>query len=159
MKPIALSLLLCLLSSACAAPIAAWKGRAYGEHSLNPGSLITMSGTFRTGRVSWSEKDQKGQKVVLCLEPLPEVAALMGGTDKLTWTNLGLEGGAMPVLTKGHDSSARYQEASLAYTIACNEMINGVLTQAEYKAKVNAIVDNLTKSIVEKPEPAKPEKN
>ena len=42
----------------------------------------------------------------------------MGGTDKVTWTNLGLKGGATPVLTKGHDSSTRYQEASLAYTIA-----------------------------------------
>jgi hypothetical protein len=53
----------------------------------------------------------------------------------------------------------RYQEASLAYTIACNERSNGVLSDGEYKAKIHAIIDNLTASIVTKPDPPKAEKS
>lgn len=148
-----LILVFCFILTGCASQIAAWKGRAYGEHSINGNTLVTMSGTFRTGRTSKPDP-LNGNKVYLCLEPFPEVAALMGGTDKLMLPIIApgtsVDTSATVTLSKGHESTSNYQAASLAYTIACNEWINGNLSKEDYAASVKAIVSNLTASIVTK---------
>lgn len=145
--------LLCL--SGCAGPIAAWKGRAYGEHTLEPNELITMSSTFRNARTGTKSIGNPPElKTVVCFEPHSEVAALMGGSSSAGYSEATLEDDATPVLVKGHEPSGVVQLAALHHSIACNAWLDGILENEEYKARTNELLNALVAAMT--PAPAKP---
>lgn len=149
--------LICVLCSfvclaGCAAPMAAWKGRAYAERNIEAGELITLSSTYRNARTGENPL-RSGQKIV-CFEPHSEVAALMAGTTSLTYVPATVSDTATATLMKGADPDKLVQLAKLHQAVACQAWLDGVMTNEEYKTRVLSLLTKIEEALSAKEETA-----